>query len=1578
MIPRLYCSFICTVLISSLGSHLSYAQDVWKFSVLVCVEKQTADYYEKAYSKSINLIVREQIATINSNFNSSRKFKGVFNFRVDSVYTFTGEAKNEIFKPHPKHDYKVVINGFSDDLSGGGWYGSNRTIYHNWKWNNSNGPFGQDATDGTTHEFGHSRGAIDIYGLKVDAQKNTISNTGFEPINSIMNYPYGNIVWDEYSVNLINSTSSFAINNEKYITTAFPNVLKLKTVDLQGIPLKNVSIEVYPVDWFSYEVKSGPLLRVSTNLDGIYQFLSNPYQPDVSGYPWNIRYCNFLIKATYNSNIVYKWMPLYEVQNAYFKSGASSIYNNEIQFPTSTAITLSSISSVSVCPGVAIKAIFTSSGSFDQDNRFTLQLSDVSGSFSNPVNIGDLAGNQISAINGLIPYGTLAGNRYKVRVVSSKPYAQSNEQVITEVKASSPTPTASTVSYCVGQQASALSAGAASGGALLWYSAASGNTLLQTAPTPPTSNPANLIYYVSQTVGTSCESQCVPLTVTINSIPAAPTLSQTAISACQSTQAASLTATGQNLKWYEVASGGTGVPTLRPNTDNIGTKAYYVSQTISACEGPRSSVAIVVNGKPGAPPVDSVQTICQTTKAAFFESSAVAVKVKTDAFASALLYSLDGNPAGGYSANTRFENTTSFYFRLGSLGYSDTPTYPVAERKFYATQAVNGCQSDKVTVTLRTLYWPTNGPTPTNQFAPMYGALNYCQGDRALSLKENGHSPALTSYNVVYKTEGTSSFSAIAPTPSTDKPGVTTYALQYVTTDPGKYCNPQITPFSPNVETYLKVTINSRPNKPSVSTAASSKTYCQNQSADVLSANADANANLIWYGTDATGGKASAIAPKPATDKSGTFKYYVAQSLNGCEGERSEIVIVIKPAPNAPAATNNALTYCQNQPATVLSAAGNQLRWTFDNKSGDFAPTPQTQTVGTASYFVTQTVDGCESGQTEVKVVTKATPGVPGTSAVSVCQNEPSRTLTADGQSLKWYTASTGGDGIGTAPTIKTDQATQANYYVSQSIESCEGPRATLTVTVRQQPNAPGVTKADICQFTKATPVTATGSNPTWYDADGKNVGSNAPTPSTDKGATFTYQVTQTVDGCVSARASLVVMVQTTPLPILTKAQLELCKDSKAAPLEAKGDNLKWTDPTGTTSTTAPIPYTTETTKNPDGDPYYVTQTGSNGCESSRAVIRVFVQGPPTLALSGSTPSVNLGIDVPITLKFTGVGPYQYKILTGIGQPISGSAIKDTIIRVLPERTTIYQVAEVSNRCGMGLPVSTATVVVLVPIIQTQALVSGIVCAGGTLTTSFLQTGQFNTGSVFRLQFARAVADSTKIQYNDLLNSQITGGQISATIPATATAGTYLVRVVATNPKIPVNGTVSPTLLTIQPLPTATLTATPTSVYEGETVKLSIAFTGNGPWKFAYRDSSSVGNTGTEIMTLANPHVIELKPQKPSVYRLVSLSNGCGQAASLPTAVAVTVNSLLAIEPLASQVQVFPVPVRTTLTVQIDPSVLTSKATLTLTDERGVEVIRQETHQKTTLIQLDKQPAGIYILQVSVGQQKTSHRLLKL
>ena len=322
--------------------------------------------------------------------------------------------------------------------------------------------------------------------------------------------------------------------------------------------------------------------------------------------------------------------------------------------------------------------------------------------------------------------------------------------------------------------------------------------------------------------------------------------------------------------------------------------------------------------------------------------------------------------------------------------------------------------------------------------------------------------------------------------------------------------------------------------------------------------------------------------------------------------------MTVNAIPSAPTVTSP-VTYCQNSTATALSATGTGLKWYTIASGGtgsSLVPTPSTTTAGTTSYYVSQTTNACESPRATITVIVNAIPAAPTvTSAVIYCQNTTAGALSATGTNLNWYTSASGGTGSGTTPTPNTTTAGTTNYYVSQTAMGCESPRATIVITVNAAPNTPSVTSpVTYCQNATAIALSATGAGLKWYTvATGGTSNTTAPTPSTSSVGNTNYYVSQTISGCESPRATIVVTVNAAPNTPSVTTPVTYCQNATATALSATGTTLLWYSNAtgGTGSTTAPVPSTT----NAGTTNYYVSQT-TNGCESSRATILVTVNAP--------------------------------------------------------------------------------------------------------------------------------------------------------------------------------------------------------------------------------------------------------------------------------------------------------------------------------------------------------------------------------
>ncbi len=283
----------------------------------------------------------------------------------------------------------------------------------------------------------------------------------------------------------------------------------------------------------------------------------------------------------------------------------------------------------------------------------------------------------------------------------------------------------------------------------------------------------------------------------------------------------------------------------------------------------------------------------------------------------------------------------------------------------------------------------------------------------------------------------------------------------------------------------------------------------------------------------------------------GTYTVTLTATNTGCGADSKQktvTVLAISPPPVAPP-----VTYCQYQQSVPLTATGTNLLWYLYPTGGTgvpTAPTPPTNTPGTFTYYVTQTQPNlCESPRTAVTVTVNAQPAAPTvTTPVNLCLNQPAGPLTATGTGLLWYTDPTGGIALPSAPVPSTAALGHMFYYVSQTINNCEGPRATIEVIVNPLPTAPAVTSPVIyCQDQAASALTATGTNLLWYTLATGGTGSPiAPVPATNTPGITTYYVTQSTICGESPRSAITVTVNPKPAANIAYTPSNLCNNTVA------------------------------------------------------------------------------------------------------------------------------------------------------------------------------------------------------------------------------------------------------------------------------------------------------------------------------------------------------------------------------------------------------------------------------------------------
>lgn len=333
-------------------------------------------------------------------------------------------------------------------------------------------------------------------------------------------------------------------------------------------------------------------------------------------------------------------------------------------------------------------------------------------------------------------------------------------------------------------------------------------------------------------------------------------------------------------------------------------------------------------------------------------------------------------------------------------------------------------------------------------------------------------------------------------------------------------------------------------------TVVSPISYCQGEIATQLTAT---GWPLQWW-TTPTGGTPLPTAPTPNTSIPGTYTWYVSTSEGTCESVRVPIDVIIKPRPLTPVLTANPVPLCSGNTLTLTASTDQPAAtWQISGPEG-FTSTNAMSTIDAVTtlhsgiYTAIATLDGCASPPGTVEVTVNQTPAMP-----TVTYNDPvcdSTTLelhAVTDVSPVTYVWSGPNDFVSSVgnPTIPMAVlGTHDGVYVvtAYSEGGCVSEAGSVNVVINPIPAPPVTDSVTYCQFTPAEPLTAIGSNLTWYiAATGKDTFLAAPTPQTDTPGVTVFYVSQTQATCESRRAPLVVSIEPMPLATISANRDSIC-----------------------------------------------------------------------------------------------------------------------------------------------------------------------------------------------------------------------------------------------------------------------------------------------------------------------------------------------------------------------------------------------------------------------------------------------------
>jgi len=284
---------------------------------------------------------------------------------------------------------------------------------------------------------------------------------------------------------------------------------------------------------------------------------------------------------------------------------------------------------------------------------------------------------------------------------------------------------------------------------------------------------------------------------------------------------------------------------------------------------------------------------------------------------------------------------------------------------------------------------------------------------------------------------------------------------------------------------------------------------------------------------------------------------------------------------------------------------------TTDNITVDWGITPGTYTITVTEMDI----NGCLGAPVSVDVTVIPLPTATIATSQTACLGSVIPNLTAIGASVNWYSDAALTTNVFTGNSFATGQTTVGThtYYVTESLNGCEGPSVPVTLEIYALPVVTAIADQTICDGYAPSSLNASSASAgtySWVDAADPlgivlGTGSNFPPPPLTTSTTYTVTFTETSSGCT---ASDDVTITVTPLDDATFVLTDYCEGSSnsATVTGTAGGVFTFTAP-APTGGEAINSVTGEITGGTGGTIYSVTYTTPIGACSQSSIQTVTV-----------------------------------------------------------------------------------------------------------------------------------------------------------------------------------------------------------------------------------------------------------------------------------------------------------------------------------------------------------------------------------
>ncbi len=564
-----------------------------------------------------------------------------------------------------------------------------------------------------------------------------------------------------------------------------------------------------------------------------------------------------------------------------------------------------------------------------------------------------------------------------------------------------------------------------------------------------------------------------------------------------------------------------------------------------------------------------------------------------------------------------------------------------------------------------------------------------------------------------------------------------------------------------------------------------------------------------WQVRTSPTGLFTSLSEAPPYSGTNTATLTITNPTTGMNGYRFRCIAIGTPS-NLTATSNAGLLTVNSVPtAPVISASGPTTicapgSVTLSGNTGGLGVWNNNSTASnltvtqSGTYFVTRTNVCGTASSNSIVVTVNPQPTAAVISAIGTTQICGNGSVTLSGNvNGTWNNSST---------SASITVSSNGSFFVTNSNNCGTVTSNVISVSVTQIPAAPVVSPpSPYCQFSAASPLSATGSNLRWYTVPSGGTASTTPiTPSTSPHGTFTFYVASSMVSCESARVPIQVEVKPQPaaptLQVAQGSENPFCFGGSTTLTASPSTSILWS----TGETTASI----TTTSAAQFSATYVSAT--SGCTSAPGTLSVVKKPALTAAISGA---------------LTGCGPTTTLTATeNVGYP---AAVAYQWIR--PDNQSVLGLSQVFSTNGLyQLNVIPADGC---PSVQTTATINLTNVATPTISG---QTGLCPNGTATLQASASSVVWSTNATTSSISVSN--AGSYTVTAQQNGCTATSLPFVVSNIP-----GPVAPAISASGGL----------SICTGQTVTLS--GNTNGTWSNGATTSTiSVGSAGNYSVTVSN------------------------------------------------------------------------------------------------------------------------------